>query len=232
MTRRPRGDGAFKGDSADGGVPGLVEGKADELVLDRGDLEAALQGDKEALAGLIRRHWKRVFGYLFRLSGNYDLAEDLTQETFYRLWQGLPSLQAATSLRCWLFRVAHNAFVDQARSWHGRKVVLAGGTSVEAETPGPDPDPVLSLVSKRLEKSRALALLGRLSADHRAVVILRFYEELSLDEIAETLRVPVGTVKSRLHYAFRQLRSMLEDSGWAATPASGRAARKVRGESG
>jgi len=173
--------------------------------LDPVDIARALTGDKDALANLVRRHWGRVFGFLVRLSGDYHLAQDLTQETFYRMWRALPQMQPTTPLTVWLYRTAHNAFVDHSRSWYNRRVVL---DAVECES-GRDPDPVLSLVERRFERNRALDLLAGLSPEHRAVLTLRFYEDLSVEEIAETLEVPVGTVKSRLHYAFRRLRERL-----------------------
>ncbi len=192
---------------------------------DQALVEAALLGDREALAQLVRSHWGRVFGYLVRLSGDYYLAQDLTQETFFRAWQGLAGLRRSTPFATWLYRIAHNAFVDHVRSWPSRHVLLTGdpaGGDPDGETlaggswrgmgepVGGGPDPVVSLVDRRLERSRATALLARLSPEHRAVVVLRFYEELSLAEIAATLDLPVGTVKSRLHYAFRELRRAME----------------------
>ena len=207
-----------------------------EKAVDQRSLRAALTGDKEALTALVHRHYGRVFGYLVRLSGNYHVAEDLAQETFYRMWRGLPGLREATPFRTWLYRIARNAYVDYRRSWHGRHVVLrggpeldrgvadgggcgpagvhaAGGAFPDASAASLDSDPVPSIVEKRLQRSRTLALLGRLSPRHRAVVVLRFYEEFTLGEIAETLELPLGTVKSRLHYAFRELRRAVEAGG-------------------
>lgn len=185
-------------------------------------VEAALAGNKEALTRLVLRHYRRVFGYLLRLSGEYHLAQDLTQETFYRAWRALPGKRAGASFERWLYRIAHNTYVDQARSWERRRVRPSGDLR-DDDTAGPgeasgsragrgaDPDPVASAVEENIERSRAAALLRRLAPLHRSVVILRYYEQLSLPEIGEVLNLKVGTVKSRLHYAFRQLRRLVAD---------------------
>lgn len=186
----------------------------DESVADEDRiLAAALAGDKTALSELVRRNYERVFRYLVRLGGDYHLAQDLAQETFYRVWQGLCGLRETAPFRPWLYRIAHNVFIDHVRSWHSRNVVAANGLA--GEDGEGEADPVVSIVSRRLERSQTAALLGKLSPDHRAVVVLRFYEDLSLGEIAETLELPLGTVKSRLYYAFRELKGILASDGLA-----------------
>lgn len=195
-------------------MPNESQGQVQSVTLD-----AALSGDRQALSSLVAENYPRVFGYLVRLSGDYHLAQDLTQETFYRMWQKLPGLRDTVPFQTWLYSIAHNAFVDHARSWHHRKVWPSGGPGEEeavraggrgpAAPEGRDPDPVVSMVEMRLSRSRAARLLGGLSPEHRSVIVLRVYDDLSLEDIAAVLEIPVGTVKSRLHNAFRRLRRMI-----------------------
>lgn len=193
-------------------------------------VQAALIGDRQALSSLVADNYERIFGYLVRLSGDYHLAQDLTQETFYRMWQKLPSLRESAPFQTWLYRIAHNAFLDHARSWHHRNVKPSGALGDERAETGAgrplaapesrDPDPVVSMVEMKLGRSQAARLLGGLSPEHRSVVVLRVYHDLGLEAIAEVLDIPLGTVKSRLHHAFRLLRRMVGEplaparAGW------------------
>lgn len=201
---------------------GLTVGPQDLESSDEHLFEAATSGDCEALERLIRAHYSRVFAYLLRLSGDYHVAEDLTQDVFYKAWLRLETLRGVAPLRTWLYRIAHNAYVDHARSWHQRRVRALGSLGdedvlstamLEAGQDG-EPDSVASMVQKKLERSRAARLLATLSPDHRSVVVLRFYQELKLEEIAEVLGIPLGTAKSRLHYAFKELRKAALGEEW------------------
>jgi len=89
-------------------------------------LEAAKSGNRQALEELIRTHYPCVFGYLLRLSGDYHVAEDLTQDVFYKAWLQLGTFRGRAPFRAWLYRIAHNAYVDRTKSWHQRKIRVAG----------------------------------------------------------------------------------------------------------
>jgi RNA polymerase sigma-70 factor, ECF subfamily len=172
-------------------------------------MAAVMAGDQVALATLVARHHALLLGYLCRLvDGNRPLAEDLAQETLLRvLRQG--ALLADRPFKPWLYRIATNLARDYFKSAAVR--TRTGADEEEAllrlsdSAPGPE-ERALSAE----QGSEVRAALAQLSEDHRVVVLLRFYHGFSLLDIAETLQIPEGTVKSRLSIALHRLRNILD----------------------
>jgi len=160
----------------------------------------ATKGEFQDFRALYEKYRGLVRGVLFRLSP-YPLLDDLTQEAFMRIWRGLPNFSGTGSLKVWIYRIAHRTAVDGLRR---RK-----SASELHDTAPSAVDPELSA----LERNSVQELLADFDLDHRSVLILFYMEELSLQEIAETLEIPVGTVKSRLHYGKRRLKEKLEAEG-------------------
>jgi RNA polymerase sigma factor (sigma-70 family) len=169
-----------------------------------------MAGDRGALSELVRRYHGPLRQFLARQTGDPMLAEDLVQETFTRLLthQGAPPER----FRAWVYTIAANLARDTFRSaYHLREqadpfdseTVAAGRAITPARALDDD------LIADAGRRQVIDALQG-LSPDHRAVVILRFYHELPLEEIATITGAPLGTVKSRLYYALKQLKGMLE----------------------
>jgi RNA polymerase sigma-70 factor (ECF subfamily) len=150
---------------------------------------------------LYEAHGPALLAYLRRLAGHADLAEDLLQETFVQALRNLDRLGQVVSTRAWLFTIARNLGVSSLRR---RRLRLATGLSDEmAVAPAPIENP-------RLERMRLA--IGQLPDKHRETLELRLRDDLSYEEIAEVLSIPVGTVRSRLHHAVRQLRENLATS--------------------
>ena len=170
---------------------------------------AAAAGDQVALATLVARHHALLLGYLCRLvGGDRPLAEDLVQETLLRvLRQG--TLPVDRPFKPWLYRIATNLARDHFKSGAVRQGGQ-NGTEEEAllqisdSAPGPEE---CALAAE--QGSEVRTALAQLSEEHRVVVLLRFYQGFSLLEIAETLQIPLGTVKSRLSIALHRLRTVL-----------------------
>lgn len=163
-------------------------------------VRAARDGDREALGELVRRYHGPLIAYLTRLGGDRELAFDLAQEAFCRVCLRISSLENPAAFRVWLYRTAHNLFLDHGRSWYRRHVsALAEPAGVEE---GPDPG---EMAVRSDEGERVRRALRDLSPAHRAVIVLRYYDDMALSDIAGVLGVPVGTVKSRLHHAQRAL---------------------------
>jgi RNA polymerase sigma-70 factor (ECF subfamily) len=203
-----------------------VAASTEELVL------LARGGDAWALGELVKAYHPQVFAYLVRLSGDRETAKDLAQEVFLRCCTSLGSLRDPAGFRPWVFRTAYNLFLDERKRWQRR----IGATASEAgsardpgrfaagdRTPGgPAEGPARSHQVGADEVEQALLRLEQadrvrdallcLAPRHRNAVVLRFYHQLSIEEIARATGAPAGTVKSRLHYAIARLRATLEES--------------------
>ncbi|MDQ7793324.1 MAG: sigma-70 family RNA polymerase sigma factor [bacterium] len=168
-------------------------------------VRAARDGDGEALGELVRCFHGPLTAYLIRLGGDRELALDLAQETFCRVCLHLASLEEPEAFRVWLYRTARNLFLDHRRSWYWRRVSIRP-ESDGREQPGPGPE---EAAIRRDEGEWVRRALETLSPAHREVIILRYYEDMTLGAIAKVTGLPLGTVKSRLHHAQRALAGRL-----------------------
>ncbi len=162
----------------------------------------AQHGDEEAFASLAVAAGDRLHAVAHRILRDIDLAEDATQQALLTIWQDLPQLRDPARFDAWSYRVlvrACYAVGRRSRRWAPNLFLLPVDQPVDAEG--------LTSVVDRDQLERGFR---RLSIDHRSVVVLHHYLDLSLDEVAEALGVPVGTVRSRLHHAMRGLRAALE----------------------
>jgi RNA polymerase sigma-70 factor, ECF subfamily len=181
------------------------------------DEELALglqQGRKDDLAALVQRHYSPLVGYLYRMTGGDRMqSEDMAQETFLRALRGIASYTYPRPFKPWLYAIATNLAHNYHTRAETRRTVIVETDStatnemeaVEAEMPLPE----AQLIAGETERESAQAVARALAAlpDHqREVVVLRYYQEWSLAEIAEALSIPVGTVKSRLSLGLRSLR--------------------------
>jgi RNA polymerase sigma-70 factor, ECF subfamily len=143
----------------------------------------------------------RTAGYIL---GNASDAEEVTQDAFLHAWNAWPSMRDPDRFGPWFERILVNACLDRIRRRRGiRLVAMDLAPALQASDP-------FATGLARDELGRALAALP---AEQRVVIVLRFWRDLSLQDIAERLGLPVGTVKSRLHYGMRAMRSTLEPTG-------------------
>jgi len=168
-------------------------------------IEQAQNGDRSAYGELVRRHYSGVVNVVYRLCGDAHLAEDMAQETFLRAWVHLPTFQPQSSLRNWLYRIAVNASLDVLRREHEAPVEDEKMQWLRDQAPGPE--------AALIQKEQALLIqqaINALPEAARSVLVLREYGELSYQEIAAVLDIPIGTVMSRLNYARNRLREVLQ----------------------
>ena len=175
---------------------------------------AAQRGDEEAFASLALAAGRRLHVVAYRILRDTTLAEDVTQGALLKIWQELPRLRDPARFEAWSYRVLVRACFAEGR--HTRRW---GPNLHLLSVDEPRVSDGSASVHDRDQLERGFR---RLSIDHRAVVVMHHYLDLPLDEIAETLGVPVGTVRSRLHYAMRQLRAALDAD---AQPTAWKAAR-------
>jgi RNA polymerase sigma-70 factor, ECF subfamily len=168
-------------------------------------VQRAKNGERNAFSELVCIHAQGVRNVVYRMCGDAQIAEDAAQETFIQAWLHLASYRPQTSLRNWLYRIAFNAATDMLRK---EKHILPNALE---DLPLKDPQLGPEALFSQAERIDAIqkAVLSLPDAC-RAVLVLREYEGLSYQEIADTLDIPVGTVMSRLSYARKLLREKLE----------------------
>jgi RNA polymerase sigma-70 factor (ECF subfamily) len=164
-------------------------------------------GDEEAFTGLVERYRKPVLALAFDLLGDPDDAEDAAQEVFVSVYRSLPLFREEASFFSWLYRITVRVCCRLREKRSRNKVLPLVGESDLRRTGAADPWVMLAEGEKRRQVRAAVASL---SPPYREVVVLRHFHDLSYREIATMLKVPVGTVMSRLSAARRKLRDLLE----------------------
>jgi RNA polymerase sigma-70 factor (ECF subfamily) len=178
-----------------------------ERLSDEQLMAQVMDGERSALAPLVERYHGRLLGYLYRLTfGNRPLAEDLVQDTFVRILQQ-DSYQPNRPFKPWVYAIATHLVYDYFRSSEQNRTTLLND-KVQPDLPGALPGPE-DQAQTADEGQIVMKAIGQLGEEYRTTLLLRFYGGLSLQEIAETLLVPVGTVKSRLSVGTRRLHALL-----------------------
>jgi RNA polymerase sigma-70 factor (ECF subfamily) len=165
-------------------------------------VERAGRGDQDAFARLATANAGRCYALAYRILRDPQRAEDATQQALLGAWRDLPTLKEPEHFDAWLHRLVVHASYAEAR----RDRRWTAHVRLIPTEPRLDPDTAVSIAARdELERG-----FRRLSPEQRAVVVLHHYLGYPLTEIAETLGIPVGTARSRLHYATRQLRAAIE----------------------
>jgi len=163
-------------------------------------VQACQAGEGPAWEALIKRHQERMLNLAYQFTGDRDEAWDLAQEIFVRLYLRLDQYDPARPFRFWFSSLARHLCIDHYRSRRERQrlatVALEAADQIAA--PGPSPEQHLA---RREERDRILAALDALSAISREAIVLKDLQEMTLEEIAQSLDLPIGTVKSRIFRA-------------------------------
>ncbi|HVM59481.1 MAG TPA: RNA polymerase sigma factor [Verrucomicrobiae bacterium] len=167
----------------------------------------ARAGNAEAWKTLFRRYRLPLYVYVFELVRDEQASLDLVQETFINAFRHIASLREDDKFGGWLFRIAHQKCVQQWRR-QGREAELREEMLREPETSSPDP---LDVLVREEQEAEFMRQLEKIPLPQRSALLLHFIEGFSLEEIARITGTQVGTVKSRLHYAKRALRKLLEE---------------------
>jgi RNA polymerase sigma-70 factor (ECF subfamily) len=183
-----------------------------------GDVLLAMRGDHDAFAALVSAASDRLYALACIILRDTDRAEDATQEAFVRAWRELPKLRDADRFDAWLRRLVVNACIDEIRRTRRSRFDV----DVNDISEPPSVADATSAIADRDQLERAFV---RLDPDERAVIVLHHYLDLPLPEVAATLRIPLGTTKSRLYRGLRQMRAALDaDARPAAEITEGRPA--------
>jgi RNA polymerase sigma-70 factor (ECF subfamily) len=168
-----------------------------------------LEGRSSAFGELVSRYENRLYNTVVRLTDNAEDAKDVVQEAFLSAYQSLQSFKGDSLFFTWLYRIAINTAISHKRK---QRIVLRsqGQTTDPAEPPDPSevnrPEHAMETAE---EEKRIHDALGRLSAEHRTVLIMKDMEGQKYEDMAEILQVPIGTIRSRLHRARLELRDIL-----------------------
>ena len=178
------------------------EGRDEARDVERDLVIRAQRGDREAFGELAFRMGDRLLTIAQRILRDVDQAEDATQQTIVTVWRELPKLRDPDRFEGWSYRILQNACraeLRQARRWSPTEIDSLPLDDVVG-------DPALTLAD-RDELERAFR---RLPVEHRLVLVMQHYLGLTLEQIAERLEIPLGTARSRSHYAKRSMRAALE----------------------
>jgi len=174
---------------------------------DFGILRKAQQGDERAFSIIVRTYETPVYNYVLRLTGDKALAEDLTQEVFLRVFQGLPRFSLRCKFTTWLFQVTKNRVLDELRAKERRPLASVNIDDV----------PPLEVVDQPVERVEAIDALWRaindLSVDLKMALLLRDVVGLSYNEIADSLEITLATVKWRIFKAREEVQVALAREG-------------------
>ena len=182
------------------------------MELEQGLLDRCLAGEDSAWEALLKAYTRKIYNLCYRFTGRAEEAEDVTQEVFIKVFQTLKTYQAAQgSFTTWLNRVARNHLVDHYRRARKDRVTssLEDELPVAEQKPSQHMEPTSQVESRERREVLQLAL-DKLSPDLREAVILRDLQDLDYEEIAQVLRVPQGTVKSRINRGRLELGRVLK----------------------
>lgn len=171
--------------------------------------------DKQAtIETWVRDYGDSVLKLAYLYLKDRHLAEDVFQDVFTRAYLGLDRFRGESSPKTWLYRITVNLCRDRLGAWNARKVLLLGEDLIAATLGSRDDTEAQAFSS--VDAELLLALIQKLPLEFREVVLLAYYEDMELAEVAEALGLPGGTVRSRLYRARQKLKSMLDEEGWQA----------------
>lgn len=165
-------------------------------------------GDTTALRTLFARHQVRVFRFILRLVRNEAVAEELTNEVFLEAWRNAASFEGASSAATWVLSIAHHRAVSSLRK--RREESWDQDAAAALPDAGDDPE----VVAQKADKGAILRrCVDALSPEHKGIIDLVYYHEMSISEASAVLRIPENTVKTRMFYARKRLSELLKEAG-------------------
>ena len=170
-------------------------------------IRRAQKGDQDAFAALVEEHQRFVYNLALRVLKDENEALDLTQETFVRAWTALPNFRGQSQFRTWLYRITTNLCYNRLPNLR-RSLNHLGDDSMEDIPETMVDNPVREIESGEIREHLHKAI-DQLDANYKLLITLRYQNELSYDEIAATLNLPLGTVKTGIFRAKEQLRKSL-----------------------
>lgn len=178
-------------------------------------IKQVLKGDQNAYAEIVELYKDKVFQLCYRMLGNRHEAEDMAQEAFIRAYVNIASFNINLKFSTWLYRIATNLCIDRIRKkkpdyYLDAEVAGTDGLTMYSQIPANTTSPEDEVESIELQEVIQREIT-RLPEKYRSVIVLKYIEELSLNEISEILDMPLGTVKTRIHRGREALRHQLRN---------------------
>jgi RNA polymerase sigma-70 factor (ECF subfamily) len=179
-----------------------------QAVSDEELIERVAAGDRAAMRALFARHQVRVFRFVLRMVRSEAIADDLISEVFMDVWQQAGRFEGRSSVSTWLFGIARFKALSALRKPAHQSLdeETAGAIADESDDP--------ETIRQKQDKSAVLRrCIGKLSPEHREIIDLVYYHEMSIEEVAGVVSIPEATVKTRLFYARKRLADIAKDNG-------------------
>jgi len=192
-----------------GGEAGSMSSSEKELI------KRAKKGDVEAFEQLIEGCQKKVFNIALRMLGNYDDASELAQEVFLKAYKSIKNFKGDSLFNTWIYKVTTNACLDEIRKRKNKKVVYLdedielGGNEIKRQIKDDSPGPELKAEDNELKRA-VMDSINMLPEEYRTVIVLRDIQGFTYEEIANIIKCPEGTVKSRINRARQALKKILQ----------------------
>lgn len=164
-------------------------------------VDRAREGDREAFALIVDASFDRCHEIARRILGESHLAQDATQQAMISIWRDLPKLREADRFEAWSYRITVNACYAEAK--RARR-------SLPAIQPADDGPAITDEYGTVIDRDQLDRAFSRQKLEHRAVLVLRYYLDMPVEEVATTLDIPLGTAKSRIHHALKSMRAALD----------------------
>jgi len=171
---------------------------------------ASKKGDQDSFAQLVQQHQRRVFNLVFRMLQQYEEANEVTQETFLAAWLGLPSFRGDARFSTWLYRIAYNCALKQLEQRKRDRAIQVELQTEEMVASSTQEQRVDAEIESRARQALVHEQLANLPAKYRIVLVLRHLQDMTYEEMAEILTMPIGTIKTHLFRARNLLKERLE----------------------
>src|ERR1700680_3155149 len=192
------------------GIP-LSSSRTSPVELDDQQLiTASKHGDQDAFARLVQRYQRRIFNLVYRMLQQYEEASEITQETFLAAWQGLSSFRGDARFATWLYRIAYNCALKQLETRKRDKALRVALQAEQALQSHVGYESTDAQMDEHERQAFVQEHLSRLPAKYRIVLILRHLQDMSYEEMAEILTMPIGTIKTHLFRARNLLKERLQ----------------------
>ncbi len=185
------------------------------MISDEELMQRVRKGERDALEGLYDRHAPIVLGVLFKIVANRAIAEELLQETFWRVWDRADNFDPQKGrFVTWMFSIARRLAIDTLRRWKSRPQADESDHSQEILHRISSNNDVVANVSQNMQRDAVRAALDVLSAEQRIIIELSYFKGRTRKQIAAELEMPLGTVHTRARLGLQRLRAALTEQGW------------------
>ena len=188
-------------------LPGVVSTQAEQ---DEAQLVRASQrGDQDAFACLMQKHQRRVFNMILRMLQDYEEANEITQEAFLAAWKGLPSFHGEALFSTWLYSIAYHACLRQLERRKRERALQVAMCAEQVLKRASAEEQIEEIIALRDWQAMVREQMEKLPSRYRLVLIMRHLQEMTYEEMAEVLTIPIGTIKTHLFRARNLLKERL-----------------------